>query len=123
MVAVRCNDPEPISPDNEWVHRSLTALDDVTARPHRFGGIAYRLGVRELGHTHLDGRYDIHFDRRTRDLLVHRRIAEPDRYAPNSGWVTVPPGYDEVAFRLFRLAMRRAVSATRSSSSSSSSSK
>jgi hypothetical protein len=96
VVVARRQDPEPIFRDDQWLHRALIALGDVTERPHRFGGTAYRAGVRELGHTHLDGRYDIHFDRRTRDLLVGRGIAQPDVYAPNSGWVTVPPGLDGV---------------------------
>lgn len=117
MVVARRQDPEPISRDDQWLHRALIALGDVTERPHRFGGTAYRAGVRELGHTHLDGRYDIHFDRRTRDLLVGRGIAQPDVYAPNSGWVTVPPGFEEVALRLFRLARRRALRTTHSSDS------
>jgi glycopeptide antibiotics resistance protein len=117
VVVARRRDPEPIARDDRWLHRSLTELGDVTARPHRFGGSAYRAGVRELGHTHLDGRYDIHFDRRTRDLLVDRGIAQPDVYAPNSGWVTVPPGFDELALRLFRLARRRALRSTRSGNS------
>ena len=117
MVVARRRDPEPISRDDQWLHRSLTELGDVMARPHRFGGTAYRTGGRELGHSHLDGRYDIHFDRRTRDLLVGRGIAQPDVYALNSGWVTVPPGFDEVALRLFRLARRRALRSTRSGNS------
>ena len=95
--------------DGEWLHRSLTAFHDVTARTHRFGGTAYRAGARELGHSHLDGRYDIHFDRRTRNRIVARGYAEPDVYAPNSGWVTVPPGFEEIALRLFRLARRQAL--------------
>ena len=113
MVVARHQDPEPTSRVDQWLHRSLTALGDVTARRHRFGGTAYRAGARELGHTHLDGRCDIHFDRRTRDLLVGRGIAQPDVYAPSSGWVTVPPGFEDIALRLFRLAWRRALRGTR----------
>jgi hypothetical protein len=100
--------------DDQWLHCSVVGLGDVTARPHRFGGTAYRRGARELGHTHLDGRYDIHFDRRTRDLLVRRGIAEPDKYAPRSGWITVPPGHEEMALRLFRMAWRQVARSTHS---------
>lgn len=112
MVIARRPDPQARSRDDQWLRRSLTALGDVTTRPHRFGGTAYRAGVRELGHSHLDGRYDIHFDQRTRDLLVTRGIAQPDVYAPNSGWITVPPGSEELALRLFHLAYRQTLRTT-----------
>jgi len=92
VVNARRQDPKPTSRNDKWVHRSILTFGDVVARPHRFGGIAYRLGSYELGHTHLDGRYDIHLARRLRDRLVRRGIAQPDVYAPKSGWVTVQPG-------------------------------
>ena len=85
MVVAGRRDPEAIPRDDQWLNRSLAAPGDVTARPHRLGGTAYRVGVRELSHTQIDGRYDIHFDRRTRDLLVGRGIAQPDVYAPTAG--------------------------------------
>jgi hypothetical protein len=42
----------------------------VELAPHRFGGVEFRLGRRELGHLHGDRIADLPFPRRIRDELV-----------------------------------------------------
>ncbi|MFL5802307.1 MAG: luciferase family protein [Roseiflexaceae bacterium] len=61
----------------------------VTAHPHRFGGVEYRLGARELGHIHGDHLVDIPFPTRVRDEVVAAGQAEPHHILPNSGWVSL----------------------------------
>jgi Luciferase len=34
--------------------KEISAWPDVTIGPHRFGGIEFRLGKREMGHLHAD---------------------------------------------------------------------
>jgi hypothetical protein len=83
----------------------------VTEEPHRFGGVEFRLGKRELGHLHGDYLADLPFPVRVREELVAQGRAMPHHILPQSGWVSYPirdasaiPG----ALDLFRLAYERA---------------
>lgn len=78
----------------------------VEAVPHRFGGVEFRLGKRELGHVHGDYWADIPFPMAVRDQLVATKRADPHHILPHSGWVTFRfrSGEDiKAAVRLFRL--------------------
>src|SRR4051794_3215383 len=48
----------------EAVRRELLAHPEVTESTHRFGGIEFRLGRRELGHLHGEHLADLPFPRR-----------------------------------------------------------
>jgi Family of unknown function (DUF5519) len=87
---------------------------DVEVGTHRFGGVEFRLGRRELGHLHGDSHADIGFPRKVRDELVASGRALPHRAIPDSGWVSVPlAGEDGVehAVEIFRMAYDRAIAA------------
>jgi hypothetical protein len=73
----------------EAVRAAVAGWDGVTVHQHRFGGIEFRLGRRELGHLHASIA-DLPFPRRLRDELVATGKAKPHHVLPNSGWVTVP---------------------------------
>lgn len=60
----------------------------VTAVPHRFGGVEFRVGRRELGHLHGSRLADLPFPVRVRKCLVAERRAEPHHIMPASGWVS-----------------------------------
>ena len=88
----------------------------VEAAPHRFGGVEFRLGRRELGHLHGDRIADLPFPRRVRDQLIADGRARPHHVLPESGWLTVSIRSDEEAARaieLFRMAYERAQKAQR----------
>jgi hypothetical protein len=55
---------------------------------HRFGGIEFRLGRRELGHLHGSRLADLPFPVRVRDELVAAGRAERHHVLPESGWVS-----------------------------------
>jgi hypothetical protein len=77
----------------------------VTMHPHRFGGVEYRLGARELGHVHGDHLVDIPFPTRVRDEIVAAGLAEPHHILPDTGWVSLylrVPGDAERAVELLR---------------------
>lgn len=96
------------------VRRELLVRSQVTESTHRFGGIEFRLGRRELGHLHGDRMADLPFPRRVRDQLIAEGRAEPHHALPDSGWVTRRVhGPEDVAaiVDLFRLAHERAVAA------------
>ena len=84
--------------------------------PHRFGGVEFRIGRRELGHLHGERLADLPFPRRVRDELVAAGRAEPHHVLPSSGWVSfwiASPEDAEHAIDLFRLAYERASRLTR----------
>jgi hypothetical protein len=86
----------------------------VSTGSHRFGGLEFRLGRRELGHLHGDRIADLPFPRRVRDELVASGRALRHRPLPDSGWVTCPIDTDAgaaTAIELFRMAYERAAAA------------
>ena len=73
----------------EIVRQAVEKWDGVTTHSHRFGGVEFRLGRRELGHLH--GSFaDLPFPRKVRDHLVAAGRAQPHHILPESGWVTAP---------------------------------
>jgi hypothetical protein len=99
------------------IRDEILSWPGVTEAPHRFGGVEFRLGKRELGHLHGDYLADLPFPVRVREALVRDGKAMPHHILPQSGWVSYPirdaaaiPG----AIALFRLSYDRAV-ASRSS--------
>jgi Family of unknown function (DUF5519) len=85
------NDAERLSPGAaiEAVRAAVGSWDGVTMHDHRFGGIEFRLGRRELGHVHRTFA-DLPFPRRVRDELIAAGLAAAHHVLPESGWVTVP---------------------------------
>ena len=93
------------------IEREVAGWDGVTTHPHRFGGVEFRLGKRELGHLHGDRLADLPFKRTIRDMLVETGRALPHHVLPDSGWVSKPIESDEDAdevVELFRLSYERA---------------
>jgi Family of unknown function (DUF5519) len=98
----------------EAIRDELLSWDGVTTAPHRFGGVEFLLGRRELGHLHGDRLADLPFPRRVRDELVAAGRARPHHVLPDSGWVSVPiAGPEDVpdVVELFRLSYDRAIAA------------
>jgi hypothetical protein len=73
---------------SEEIQERVLQWQDVTARPHRFGGIEFRLGKRELGHLHGNSLLDVPFPRSVRNELVASGQAEHHHIFPDSGWVS-----------------------------------
>ena len=95
----------------EQIATTVRSWPGVEAAPHRFGGVEFRLGRRELGHLHGDRIADLPFPRRVRDELIAEGRAHPHHVLPESGWITVSirsPSEAENALELFRMAYERA---------------
>lgn len=106
-------DDRPASPSAR-IRREVLGWRGVVEAPHRFGGIEFRLGRRELGHLHGDRLADLPFPVRVREELVREGRAVPHHVLPESGWVSFPiRGDDDVAgaLALFRLTYERAAAA------------
>jgi hypothetical protein len=92
------------------IARELMRWPGVTAAPHRFGGVEFRFGRKELGHVHGDRLADLPFTVRIRRELVASGRAVPHHVLPESGWVSRwIDGSGDVAavLELFRLQYER----------------
>jgi hypothetical protein len=90
----------------EAIVREVAGWPGVTTGRHRFGGIEFRLGRRELGHLHGSRLADLPFPLLVRNELVAAGRAEPHHIYPDSGWVSYfIAGEADVArvIELFRL--------------------
>ena len=67
---------------------TVSSWPGVTVEPHRFGGVEFRLGRRELGHIHGASLVDIPFPKTVRDELVADGRVEPHHLLPESGWIS-----------------------------------
>jgi hypothetical protein len=73
---------------HDHIVKEVSALPGVTTEPHRFGGVEFRVGRRELGHLHGSRLADLPFPVRVREELVAAGRAEPHHVLPESGWVS-----------------------------------
>jgi hypothetical protein len=87
------------------IEREVGSWDGVTVHPHRFGGVEFRLGRRQLGHVHREGWADLPFTARIREMLLETGRAEPHRFGVR-GWVSAD--LDDETVELFRLSYERA---------------
>ena len=67
---------------------AVTGWEGMAVQPHRFGGVEYLLGRREIGHIHGDYLVDIPFPTKVRDEVVAAGRARPHHIFPESGWVS-----------------------------------
>src|SRR3954462_3105938 len=72
------------------VESAVSSWPGVTTQPHRFGGIEFRVGRRELGHLHGSHLADLPFPVRIRERLVAEGRAQPHHILPDSGWISYP---------------------------------
>lgn len=70
----------------ERIIHEVTSWPGVTSAPHRFGGVEFRLGRRELGHLHGSRLADIPLPRRLHDEFVASGRVREHRWVPDSGW-------------------------------------
>jgi hypothetical protein len=78
----------PIKDAKKRITEAVSSWGGITLTPHRFGGTAFMLGKRELGHIHGDRLVDIPFPKPIRDQLISTGQAEPHHILPDSGWVS-----------------------------------
>jgi hypothetical protein len=92
------------------IEREVASWDGVTVEPHRFGGVEFRVGRRELGHLHGSRLADLPFPVKVREQLVAAGRARPHHVLPQSGWVSVyirDSGDVAAVVDLFRMSYER----------------
>lgn len=72
----------------EMITLAVSAWEGVAVQPHRFGGVEYVLGKREIGHIHGDHMVDIPFPKKLRDEIVLAGRAQAHHLLPESGWIS-----------------------------------
>lgn len=95
----------PVKGAGQQVYEAVIQWKKIVHAPHRFGGVEFRIGRREVGHVHGDSLVDIPFPLHARDELVKSGEAEPHHVLPKSGWVSIflrNPDDVERAIRLLR---------------------
>ena len=95
----------------QQVEQVVGSWEGVSVGPHRFGGIEFRVGRREIGHLHGDRLADLPFPVRVREQLVAAGRAQPHHIHPESGWVSYyirGPADIAAVVALFRLNYERA---------------
>lgn len=79
----------PVQGAMRTVIADLAEWEGITSQPHRFGGIEWVMGKREIGHIHGDSLVDIPFPKRIRDEVLAAGEAEKHHVLPETGWVSV----------------------------------
>jgi hypothetical protein len=77
-----------ISGAQQRISQVVMQWPNVTIAPHRFGGVEYLLGTREIGHIHGDVLVDIPFPTKVRDEVVAAGLAQPHHLLHDSGWIS-----------------------------------
>jgi predicted DNA-binding protein (MmcQ/YjbR family) len=72
----------------ELITKAVMSWAGVSTNPHRFGGVEYVIGKREIGHIHGDRLVDIPFPKKVRDEIVAAERALPHHILPETGWVS-----------------------------------
>jgi Family of unknown function (DUF5519) len=75
--------------NRQTIEDQVLGWEGVTVHPHRFGGREYRLGSREIGHSHGNELVDVPLTIPVRDRMIAAGLAEHHHLLPESGWVSI----------------------------------
>jgi Family of unknown function (DUF5519) len=104
---------------SQRIVEEILSWPGVTSGPHRFGGIEFRIGGREMGHLHGDTLADIPFPMEFRNKIVNSGRASPHHILPQSGWISKwIDGAEDVqqVIELFRMQYERLIPPVQQSS-------
>jgi hypothetical protein len=94
------------------IAQKVQSWEGVTAHPHRFGGVEFRAGGRELGHLHGDTLADLLLPHAAHDEAIASGRAQRHHVLPDSNWVSVfirRPDQVQDVVDLLRIAYERAI--------------
>lgn len=78
----------PVSGAEEKIKNTVMKWEKITYRSHRFGGIEFKLGNREIGHVHGDYLVDIPFTKKIKNEIISAGLADEHHVLPESGWIS-----------------------------------
>jgi hypothetical protein len=76
---------------NEWldqIESEMLLIPDIKLSLHRYGGIQFNYGTKELGHLHSNGLLDIPTSKAKKNIYLSQGIAQNHHVMPQSGWVS-----------------------------------
>jgi predicted DNA-binding protein (MmcQ/YjbR family) len=91
---------------SEIIRSAVSHWPGMSEAPHRFGGVEFKLGKREIGHLHGDRLLDVPFPRKVHDELIAAGRASAHHVLSQSGWISFwikSPADTDAAVALLRL--------------------
>lgn len=95
----------------EWIDEieaEVLSWGNIRALTHKYGGLQFNLGNRELGHIHSNGLLDMLLNRNIKAELMAKDARIKDHHSfKNSGWISVyitDQDDKELALYLFKVA-------------------
>lgn len=73
---------------SQTIRTTVAVWPGLAEASHRFGGVEFKIGKREIGHFHGDTLLDVPFPKKVRDELVAAGRADPHHILPQSGWIS-----------------------------------
>jgi hypothetical protein len=76
---------------NDWldqIESEMLLIPDIKLSLHRYGGIQFNYGTKELGHLHSNGLLDILTSKATKSIYLSKGIATNHHVMPQSGWIS-----------------------------------
>lgn len=70
------------------IENELATWNGVTVHAHKFGGLQFNTGKKEIGHIHGNGLLDILFTRQLKEELIQQGKAREHHVFKNSGWIS-----------------------------------
>ena len=72
----------------ETIEQEIMSWPNVEKKPHRFGGVEFRVNGHEIGHVHGSRQADLPFSVPMRKELIEAGRASLHHIMPETGWVT-----------------------------------
>ena len=66
----------------------VSEWENINLSMHKYGGLQFNVGTKEIGHIHSNGLLDILLDKRQQMELVSKGLAEEHHVFKNSGWIS-----------------------------------
>ncbi len=73
----------------EEIEAIVSEWEGVSLSLHKYGGLQFNLGTKEIGHLHSNGLLDILFDKKNREELVSKGMVEEHHIFKDSGWISL----------------------------------
>jgi hypothetical protein len=76
---------------NDWldqIEAEILQIPDIKLSLHRYGGVQFNYGTKELGHLHSNGLLDIPATKAVKSVYLSKGIAQNHHVMPQSGWMS-----------------------------------
>ena len=70
------------------IENEILTWENSSTRIHRFGGIQFDIGKKEIGHIHSNGLMDILFSKAIKERLIQEGKVTEHHTFKNSGWIS-----------------------------------